>query len=346
MNKKIRVLIIEDSFLMRKIITDIINSDPDLEVVGEANGGEGVLTKIFEFKPDVVTLDINLPGVSGLDVLSKIVSKKAARVIMLSAYSRPGAAATIKALELGAVDFIAKPSGEVSLDLFKFKDDIISKIKLAAEINPDKFKYNKKESAVLAGIEAKGRLFNKLVVIGASTGGPKAVLEIMQRIDCGLRAAFLIVQHMPLGFTANFAERISWKSGIITKEAEDEDIIEANKAFVAPGGMRMALENYQGKIRIKIRREEAVNFAKPSIDVTMLSAVEIFGKNVIGVILTGMGKDGLEGARMIKKKGGVVIAQDEESSVVWGMPGAVYKAGLADKVLPLSEIAQAIAERI
>ncbi len=332
---------------MRKIIGDIINSDPGLEVVAEANDGKEAIKKISEFKPDVAILDINLPGISGLDVLSKIVDKEAARVIMLSAYSRTGASATIRALELGAVDFIAKSSGEVSLDLPDFRDDIISKIKLAAKINPDKFPYNENRAAVLDGIKVKEAiLLNKLVIIGASTGGPKAVLEIMQRIDYGLPAAFLIVQHMPVGFTANFAERISWKSGINTKEAENGDVLAANKAFVAPGGMHMALENYQGQIRIRIKQEEAVNFAKPSIDVTMFSAVENFGKNVIGVILTGMGKDGLEGARRIKEEGGIVIVQDEESSVVWGMPKAVYKAGLADKVLPLSAIAQAIAERV
>lgn len=347
MKNKIRVLIVDDSSLMRKIIADIINSDVGLEIVAEAGDGEDALKKISEFKPDVVTLDINLPKISGLDVLSLTVDKEAARVIMLSAYSRAGASATIRALELGAVDFIAKPSGEVSLDLSDFKEEIISKIKLAAEINPDKIPHNGSSAAVLGSIKVKEAIpLNKIVVIGASTGGPKAVLEIMQRIDYGLPAAFLIVQHMPAGFTANFAERISWKSGINTKEAETGDILAANKAFVAPGGMHMVLEINQGQIGITIKQEEAVNFLKPSIDMTMFSAVEIFGKNVIGVILTGMGKDGLEGTRMIKEKGGFVIVQDEESSVVWGMPKAVYNAGLSDKILPLSAIAQAIAERV
>ncbi len=344
MVNKIRVLIVEDSSLMRKIIADIIKSDPDLKVVAEANDGKDALKKISEFKPDVVILDINLPGISGLDVLSEIVEKKSTRAIMLSTYSRAGASAAIRALELGAVDFVTKPSGEVSLDLDKFKDDIIFKIKLTAEINPDKITYRGLTGS--EGIKNKALPLKKVVVIGASTGGPKAVLEIMQRISYSLPAAFLIVQHMPFGFTANFAERISWQSGIITKEAEDGDILAANKAFVAPGGSHMVLENYQGQIKIKIKQGKAVNFVKPSVDITMFSAVEIFGKNVIGVILTGMGKDGLEGTRMVKEKGGTVIVQDEKTSVVWGMPGAVYKAGLTDKILPLSEIAQAIYENI
>lgn len=344
MSNKIRVLIVEDSALMKKIIADIINSDLDLAVVAVANDGKEALKKISEFKPDVVTLDINLPGISGLDVLSEIVDKKSTRVIMLSAYSRSGANSTIRALELGAVDFIAKPSGEVSLGLDRFKEEIIFKIKLAAEINPDKIIYRG-----ITGLEnRKNKVLplKKIVVIGASTGGPKAVLEVMQRISYSLPVAFLIVQHMPFGFTANFAERISWQSGIITKEAEDGDILAANKAFVAPGGSHMVLENYQGQIKIKIKQGEEVNFVKPSVDITMFSAAEIFGENVIGVILTGMGKDGLEGARMVKEKGGTVIVQDEKTSVVWGMPGAVSKAGLTDKILPLCEIADAIAETV
>ncbi len=344
MSNKIRVLIVEDSALMRKVISDIVNSDPGLEVAAEANDGKDALKKIFEFKPDVVTLDINLPGISGLDVLSEIVDKKSTRVIMLSAYSRAGASATIRALELGAVDFIAKPSGEVSFGLPKFKEDIISKIKLAAEISPDKVTC--RGGAGSESIKNKILPLKKIVVIGASTGGPKAVLEIMQRISYSLPVAFLIVQHMPFGFTANFAERISWQSGIMTKEAEDGDILAANKAFVAPGGSHMVVENAQGQMKIRIKQGEAVNFVKPSVDITMFSAAETFGKNVIGVILTGMGKDGLDGARMVKEKGGTVIVQDEKTSVVWGMPGAVFKAGLTDKVLPLSEIAQAISETV
>lgn len=340
MGGKIRVLIVEDSNLMRRVITDIIKSDPDLEVAAEANDGETALEQISRFKPDVVTLDINLHGLSGLDVLSKIVDKRATRVVMLSAYSSRGASFTIKALELGAVDFIAKPSGEISLDLPDFKEEIISKIKLAAGIDLDKVA--RLEPGVSDRKRTEEPFLKKVVVIGASTGGPKAVLEVMQQISYGLPAAFLIVQHMPAGFTLNFAERISWKTGIKTKEAEDGDIIMANRVFVAPGGNNTVLENCQGQAAIRLNKGEKSDFIKPSIDKAMFSAVDIFGENVIGVILTGMCKDGLEGARRIKEKGGVVIVQDEKTSVVWGMPKAVFKAGLADKILPVSEIAQAI----
>lgn len=340
---KIRVLVVEDSFLMRKIITDIIVSDPKLEIVGEAKDGKDALEKVFALKPDVVTLDINLPVIDGLQVLEEIMKKQPTPVIMLSAYSRQGTSATFRALELGAVDFIAKPAGEVSLNLFKLKDEIISKIKLAERIELDKFSQTP-VALIRRGLKAPA--IKKLVVIGASTGGPRALLEVMQQIPSGLSASFLVVQHMPEGFTLSFAERISWQSGMKAKEAEDGDIIVVDKVFVAPTGYHMCLEKNQMEVRIRLNRGPLVNFVRPSVDVTMLSAVEAFGKAVVGVVLTGMGKDGLEGARKIKEKGGFIIVQDEKTSVVWGMPKMVYKAGLADKVLPLSEIPGAIVEGI
>lgn len=343
MGNKIRVLVVEDSFLMRKIITDIINSDPKLEVAAEARDGKEALEKIFALHPDVVTLDINLPVTDGLRVLTEVMKKQPTRVIMLSAYSRAGTSATISALELGAVDFIAKPSGEISLDLPKLRDEIIAKIKLAARIELNKVTG---EPPATAFEELVSQDIRKVVVVGASTGGPRAVLQVMQHIPEGLPATFLIVQHMPEGFTLSFAERISWQSHLKVKEAEEADVVTADKAFIAPSGYHMVLENKDSRVRIRLSSDPLVNFVRPSVDVTMISAVEVFGKNVLGVVLTGMGKDGLAGARKIKEKGGSVIVQDEQTSVVWGMPKMVYKAGLADKVLALSDIPKAIIESI
>lgn len=343
MGNKIRVLVVEDSFLMRKIITDIINSDHKLEVVAEARDGKEALEKIFELQPDVVTLDINLPVVDGLQVLTEVMKKQPTRVIMLSAYSRTGTSATISALELGAVDFIAKPSGEISLDLPKLKDEIIVKIKLAARIELNKFS---QAPSLVTRPEPRLQDIKKVVIIGASTGGPRALLQVIQQIPSGLPATFLIVQHMPEGFTLSFAERLSWQSGIKVKEAEEGDIVTANKAFIAPTGFHMVLEKIEGRVKIRLSSDHLVNFVRPSVDVTMISAVEVFGKDIVGVVLTGMGKDGLAGARKIKESGGFIIIQDEESSVVWGMPKMIYKAGLADKVLSLSDIPKAIVESI
>lgn len=347
MEKKVRVLVVDDSLLMRRVISDTINNDPALEVIDKAKNGQEALEKICNLKPDVVTLDVNLPVIDGITVLKKIMQKQPTRVIMISAYTRKGTTATMKALELGAVDFVAKPSGEVSLDIYKLKDEIISKIKLAAKIDLDRF------LSAIASSEAEQpprksvlTAIKKLVVIGASTGGPKVVLDLMHALPAGLPAAFLIVQHMPKGFTLSFAERISWQSKIKTKEAEDGDIVLADKAYVAPAGYHMALEKEDNQARVRLNQDALVNYVRPSVDITLNSAVKLFGKNVIGVILSGMGKDGLEGCRKIKEGGGVVIIQDEATSVVWGMPKAVSDAGLADMVLPGAEIAGQIVKKI
>jgi len=342
MGEKVRVLVVDDSFLMRRIITDIIDSDPELEVVGKAKDGDEALEKAASLKPDVITLDINLPVKDGIEVLQELVKKQPTRVIMLSAYTRAGATATMRALELGAVDFIAKPAGEISLGLDKLRSEIVSKIKLAAKIDFDKYLSSFQATPAPVVEEIKPAGIRKLVIIGASTGGPKAVLDIMKDIPADIPASFLIVQHMPKGFTMSFAERIGWQSGIRTKEAESGDRIAPCRALVAPAGSHMVVDRKDGEIAVFLTQDPLVNFVRPAIDMTMLSAAEIFGRNILGVILTGMGKDGMEGCRKIKEKGGRVIVQDEESSVVWGMPRSVVKEGLADAVLPLSQIAAAI----
>ena len=351
MNNKIRVLIVEDSFLMRKITSDIVSSDPQLEVVDKARNGKEALEKVFALRPDVVTLDVNLPILDGLAVLEEIMRKQPTRIIMLSAHTQQGAAATITALELGAIDFISKPSGEISSDLPKLKNEIIFKIKMAAEIDFDKFLSTLKPSEVLRPtIERESLEIKKIVVIGASTGGPKAILQIMRDIPPNIPAAFLIVQHMPEGFTLSFAERVSWESGIKAKEAKEGDIVLRSKAYIAPAGYHMILEKLWDKegdkLKIRLDQRPPVNFVRPSVSVTMSSVVEVFSPNVIGVILTGMGKDGLEGAREIKQRGGFLIAQDEATSVVWGMPKMIIEEGLADSILPLSGISTAIIKNL
>lgn len=347
---KIRVLVVDDSFLMRKMISDIINSDPGLAVIDKADNGREALNKILTLKPDVVTLDVNLPLLDGINVLEEIMRTQPTRVIMLSAHTKRGAEATIRALELGAMDFISKPSGEISLDLPKLKEEIISKIKLASGVKIDKFLSVSVAPSLTLTPQVKVKrlaVLKKLVVIGASTGGPKAILEIMQNIPYNLPAAFLIIQHMPKGFTASFAERISWQSEIKAKEAIDTDIILPGRAYVAPAGYHLILEKQKEQfLRVRLNQDVLVNFVRPAVDITMASAAEVFGKDVIGVILTGMGRDGLAGAREIKGKGGVVIVQDEATSVIWGMPKVIYEAGLADKILPLSGIPAAIMEEI
>lgn len=342
MNRKIKVLVVDDSFLMRKVISDIINSDEGLEVIGKAKDGQEALDKIASLSPDVVTLDLNLPVVDGIDVLTRIMKSHPTRIIMFSAYTRSGASATMRALELGAVDFIAKPSGEISLGLDKLKEEITTKIKLAAEVNLDKYISAQGAGPALATPKVHAKVRN-LVVIGASTGGPKAILELVQGLSAELPACFLIVQHMPKGFTMSFAERISWQSGMRAKEAEEGDELSEGKILVAPAGYHMTLDRQGESVFVHLNQDPLVNFVRPSIDVTMFSAAEVFGKKCVAVVLTGMGRDGADGSRKVKDAGGAVIIQDEKSSVVWGMPRSVFKEGTADAILPIAEIPDAIA---
>ena len=340
--KRISIFVVEDSILMQKVITDIFSHDPDFEVVGSAYKGEEALENIPKLKPDIVTLDVNLPDVYGLTVLKEIMSKFPTRVVMLSAYTQKGAEVTMKALELGALDFIPKPSGEISLDLYNFREEIVSKMKIVANIDINNYLSNFRGVPVAEEALA----VKKIVVIAASTGGPKAIIEVMQKIPADIAASFLIIQHMPKGFTRTFAERISWYSSIKTKEAEDCDVVLKGAGYVAPAGFHMIIENIPNsvndKFRIRLDETPLVNYVRPSADVTMNSVADLFGNNTIGVILTGMGKDGLEGAKSIKDKGGFVVTQDKTSSVVYGMPRAVADAGLADKVLNLYDIPKEI----
>ena len=342
MDRTIKVLVVDASFIMRKIISDIINSASGLEVVGKAKDGQEALDKIASLSPDVVTLDLNLPVIDGIDVLTRIMKTHPTRIVMFSAYTRSGATATMRALELGAVDFIAKPSGEISIGIDKLREEIIAKIKLAAEVNVDKYASSQPAGAAVAQAEPGRAGIRNVVIIGASTGGPKAIMELMQGLNDDLPACFLIVQHMPKGFTMSFAERISWQSGMRAKEAEEGDELAVGKVFVAPAGYHMTLERRGGGVYIRLNQDPLINFVRPSIDVAMFSAAEIFGRNCVAVVLTGMGKDGADGCKKIKESGGMVIIQDEKSSVVWGMPRSVFKEGVCDAVLPISEIPQAI----
>lgn len=339
---KIKVFIVEDSILMRKIISDIIVSDTSLEVVGVAQSAKEAFEKIPLLKPDIITLDINLPDLDGLKVLQKLLDTSPMRVIMLSALTQKNAEITMKALELGALDFIPKPSGEISLNLVDFKKEIIEKIKTVYNIDLKK-SFSKNQITV----DSKTAI-EKIVIIGASTGGPKAILELMNGLPANLNASFLIIQHMPKGFVRSFAERISWHSCIKTKEAEDGDLILKGTAYVAPAGYHMIVEKLANDAGYRVRLDETplVNYVRPSVDVTMISTADAFNGKIVGVILTGMGKDGLEGCRAVKKKGGYTITQDEASCVVYGMPKAVVNEGLSDIALPLSEISQKIIERI
>ncbi len=330
----IRVLVVDDSAFMRKMITQILNSDPEIEVIATARDGEDAIKKVEKLRPDVVTLDVEMPRVDGLTALAYIMNKSPLPVVMLSALTGEGTKATVKALSYGAVDYIQKPSGTISLDIEKIRDEIIRKVKLAANARVRKLKLeNRKPKKIDFHSFTK-----KLVVIGASTGGPQALVEIISHLPKNIPASILVVQHMPKQFTRSFAERLDSLSEIEVEEAEEGDRIIEGKALLAPGDYHMLVNNS----KITLDDGPKINSVRPAVDPTMISAAEAYGENVIGVILTGMGNDGAYGIKVIKEKGGTTIAQDESTSVVFGMPKAAIATGCVDKVLPLHEISKEI----
>lgn len=333
MVQRVRALVVDDSAFMRRVISDILNSDPEIEVIGYARNGEDAVKKVYDLRPDVVTLDVEMPRLNGLGALSQIMQENPTPVVMLSAYTDRGRRETIEALELGAVDFIAKPSGEISLHLEELKGEILTKVKIAARTKVRKLaKIVKHRPAKLQARRTDG--MRKLVVIGASTGGPKAVLEILSKLPSNLPACFLIVQHMPGGFTTSFAKRLNSKSRLRVEEAKNGAALSQGVAYVAPGDYHMLVNgsslNVVGGLKL--------HGVRPAIDFTMESAAIKYGENAVGVLLTGMGIDGAAGMKAIKERGGLTIAQDEETSLVFGMPRAAINLGCVDEVLPLHKI--------
>ena len=345
MKNKIRVLVVDDSALMRKMLSDILSRDDLIEVVGTARDGLDAMEKIRKLEPDVVTMDIEMPKMDGLTALQHIMNERPMPVIIVSAMDKRQADVTMKALDYGAVDFISKTSGTLSLDIDKIGDDFISKVKMASTARMPKPRtkkhtngfYLSEEPAVLQQ-PTSARARKKLVIIGASTGGPKAIPEVLSRLPRNIPAPVLVVQHMPEGFTKSFADRLNWYTSLEVAEAAPGDIISPGKVLVAPGNYHMEI----GGKTIKTTQDEKVNNVRPSVDVLMKSAAKSHGAGCIGVLLTGMGGDGAEGLKAIKAAGGKTIAQDEETCVVFGMPKIAMDMGVVDVMRPLDDIAKAI----
>ncbi len=334
MADSIRVLIADDSAVMRKLLKDILGSEPDIKVVATAKNGVEAVKLVSELKIDVITMDIEMPKMDGLTALQHIMDKKPTPTIMLSAMDKRKADIVIKSLDHGAVDFISKTSGNLSLDIETIGQDIIQKVKMASEVNVKKISRPKiVKPLVYTRKKAHGK--KKIIAIGASTGGPKAILEVLSLLPRDIPAGIIITQHMPEGFTKSFAERLNWQSSVEVKEAEDGDLILPGLALVAPGDYHM--EIIKGKIALN--KKPKVNSMRPSADVMMSSAAKMHGKNVIGVLLTGMGADGAKGMKDIKDNGGKTIAQNEDSCVVFGMPREAIALDVVDKIVPLSDIA-------
>lgn len=335
----IRVLVADDSALMRRKISDILKTDPQIEVIDFAKTGADAIKKVVQLKPDVITMDIEMPDIDGLTALTYIMNEIPTPVVIISAHIPPGSPNALKALELGAVEIVTKPSGEISVDIDTIDREIITKVKSASTVDVNRVRavFDRLRRMAPPVKKAPAGL-DKIVAIGASTGGPKAIKEILPYFDADIPAAFLIVQHMPAGFTRSMAERLNWLTKIKIKEAEDGDVVRAGYGYVAPGDFHMVVEMQGEDVVIRLNTEAKVHSVRPSIDVMMNSVVKYFGSRTIGVLLTGMGQDGVEGLRNIKKENGITLAEDESSCVVFGMPRVAIEEGVVDKVAPLSHM--------
>ena len=343
MSKKVKVLVVDDSYFVTTIVSKRLELDPDIVVVGVAHNGLDAIEKIKELQPTVVTLDVVMPVMSGLDALRRIMRECPTPVVMLSALTGEGAEATIEALELGAVDFFLKPSTIHPTGNDNSSDELIEKVKNAAAITPAALK---SKLPPLPDKAAKGKVALKnndcasqILVIGSSTGGPRALMQVVPLLPRDFPVAVLIVQHMPSGFTRSMAERLNGMSRIEVREAANGDKLRSGQALVAPGDYHM---NIDGSGEIYLSQEPPLWGVRPSIDITMESVVPVYGEATTGVILTGMGVDGTHGAYLIKKAGGTVIAQDEATSAVYGMPMSVANKGYVDKIVPIQLMASEI----
>lgn len=350
---KIKVLVVDDSAFMRKMIADIINSSPEMEVIAKARDGRDAIAKVRELQPDVVTMDIEMPEMDGLTALQNIMQETPVPVIMLSSLTRKGADQTLRALQLGAVDFIAKPSGQISLDIEQVSDDILKKIIAVAGTKRKLMNLNSSQEIPIIREKAKAKPFssdktlNKLVLIGTSTGGPKALYQVIPSLPGQIDAAVLVVQHMPPGFTRSLAERLDSVSEIKVKEAEQGEKILPGCVYIAPGDYHMAL-GIQGRERavkelyISLEQTPPRGGLRPAVDVLLESAAEIFWSHMVCVIMTGMGHDGALGIMKLKSRGARIIAEDPSTCIVYGMPKAAVETGMVDKIVPLPGISEEI----
>ena len=407
----IRVLIADDSAFMRKVLTDFFNKQPDFEVAGTAINGKEAISKVKELSPDLVTMDVNMPVMDGLNALAVIMEEKPTPVVMLSSLTQQGTEATVRALSLGAIDFISKAGGSIS-KLDSIEDELLEKCRNAAKAKVHKIPYaaqqklenqriatpspappvmKRVELPVRQGMKLKGseqvstsqnsgNVFGikrpnlilqargkpqppaadrvtpvvmtsmgngskKLVAIGTSTGGPQALQQVITRLPGNLPCGVVVVQHMPAGFTKALAERLDTISQVSVKEAEDGDVIEPGHVYIAPGSHHLRVREDGSNRRIVLGQDPPVGNHRPAVNV-MYDSVASIGKNLVAVIMTGMGCDGCEGMKKIKAAGGYSIAQDESTCVVYGMPKAVVDAGMADEIKPVQNIAQAIVEAV
>ena len=337
--RRVRVLVVDDSLFMRAAISKTLANGP-FEVVGTAKDGKDALEQIARLQPDVITMDFNMPGLNGAETVRALMQQRPTPVVMFSAHTRQGAKETFDALAAGAVDFVTKPAGEVSVDLSKISDELTRKLLAAAAARPRAAPPpapppRPSGSMSIARSTLSGGL-PKLCCIAISTGGPAALGELLPALPPDLRLAIVVVQHMPAGFTGPLAERLDAASRVAVSEAQVGDRPLAGSVLIAPGDRHLEFDE---RGMVVLTDGPPVNGCRPAADVTMLSAVKVYGRRTLGVVMTGMGKDGAAGALAIKRAEGKTCAQDQQTSVIYGMPKAAIDAGAIDEVVPLPDLA-------
>ena len=376
---KIRVLVTDDSAFMRKVISDILSTDPDIEVIERARNGLECIEKCKQLNPDVLTLDIEMPVMNGLEALKSLMSEHPIPIVMLSSLTREGAEATIEALEAGAFDFVTKPSGPISLDIHKVGARLIERVKAASlakgrlKKTPPAPKAGKPldppltalspppaapapvltPASELPAAEPKlparrsGSMKPRLVALGTSTGGPKALQVVLAAIPVDFPAPIAVVQHMPAGFTKSLAQRLNTLSQIRVTEAEDGEILEPGTAYIAPGGYHFEVRQVNGRLQAHLHQAEPRGGHRPSVDVLFESLSRLTNVDKWAIIMTGMGNDGTKGLKAMKEHGSVTsIVEDESTCVVYGMPRSAVQAGLADNIAPVDKIPELLCKLV
>jgi two-component system, chemotaxis family, protein-glutamate methylesterase/glutaminase len=346
----IRVLIVDDSAFIRFTIVKRLSESTRITVVGSAKDGIEAMELIPKLNPDVVTLDVEMPRLDGLSTLKQIMEKYPRPVIMLSSLTKEGALETVQALTYGAVDFIAKP--DMKANMASVLDQVEEKILLAAKAKVWAVHRPKEKTATLPGVIERDKTKlayrnitenDRIVVIGASTGGPRALNTLIPDLPTKPDAAYVVIQHMPVGFTRSLADRLNANSNLFVKEAEPGDQLRIGQVLLAPGGFHMVFDEHG---IVKLNQNPPMHGVRPAVDVTLISIAQNFGKQIISVTLTGMGNDGTTGATLVRSSGGYVIAEAEESCVVYGMPRSVVEAGAAQKIIPLNSMANEIVQKL
>ncbi|QQZ07930.1 protein-glutamate methylesterase/protein-glutamine glutaminase [Heyndrickxia vini] len=349
--KRIKVLVVDDSAFMRKLIVNFLEEDPQIEVIGIARNGKDAIEKTKLLNPDVITMDIEMPILNGLEALAILMDEFPKPVIMLSSTTKAGAENTIIAMQNGAIDFIAKPSGAISLDLGKIKTQLINKVKNAGQVNMLNVRraLNTKQENVqekkepVSKVNWKHGNRKKIICIGSSTGGPKALQEVLTALPKTIKAPILIVQHMPAGFTKSLANRLDTLSEITVKEAEDGEIVKDGVAYIAPGDYHLVLKCVGNELTISLNHSPPIKGHRPSVDMMFESISHCSEYDKIAVILTGMGADGSKGLMELKSNGNVkAIAESENSCIVFGMPKSAIATNLVDEIANLNHIATTI----